>query len=137
MADLRAGYLLAPPIISQLLAKTVNPFILSSSVRQACAAALQAPAHPTAHAADFAAAKRALRALTGGSLVMAETDDRTPILMMRSRTAEDLQRAFLQQGVLTVSGREFATLDARCVRISIPKAADAKRLIEAAAQLDR
>ncbi len=136
LADLRAGYLLAPPRVVELYQKTVNPFILPTFVRRACTEALAHPQHPAAHAKDFAAAKQALRAATGHTLHMEPTDDRVPICAVRSETDCDLQDAFLRRGILTVSGREFSSLDARTVRISIPTAAEAKRLIEAAAALD-
>ena len=135
LADLRAGYLLAPPRVTELIAKTVNPFILSESVRLACAEALAHPEHPTAHAADFASAKRALRGSAGGALTMADTDDRTQILTLRGPAGSDLQALFLQQGILTVSGREFEGLDASAVRVSVPAGADADRLIAAAVRI--
>lgn len=136
LADLRAGYLLAPPQVVALYQKTVNPFILPTFVRQACAEALAHPQRPAAHAGDFAAAKKALRAAIGQTLVMEPTDDRVPICAVRSTVDRDLQSAFLRQGFLTVSGREFSSLDARTVRISIPTAAESKRLVRAAAALD-
>ena len=136
LADLRAGYLLAAPIIGELIAKSINPFVLPSFVREACAAALQHPSHPTAHSKDFAAAKNALRAVTGDKLVMEPTDARTSILMMRSTTDRDLQSSYFSHGILTVSGREFESLDERSVRISIPTAKDAERLIEVTAKLN-
>ena len=136
LADLRAGYVLAPPQITKLMAKTVNPFILPSFVRMACAAALMHPDHPAAHQADFAMAKRALLEATGSTLIMEPTDLRTPILVMRSTTDRDLQSCYLEQGIMTVSGREFEALDEQFVRISIPVSADVDRLIRATAVLD-
>lgn len=135
LADLRAGYLLAPPRVTELIAKTVNPFILSESVRLACAEALAHPEQPTAHAEAFASAKRALRAAADGALTMADTDDRTQILTLRAPAGADLQALFLEQGILTVSGREFEALDASAVRVSIPAGADAEKLVAAAARI--
>ena len=80
--------------------------------------------------------KRALLEATGSTLIMEPTDLRTPILIMRSTTDRDLQSCYLEQGIMTVSGREFEALDERSVRISIPIYADVDRLIRATAMLD-
>ena len=136
LADLRAGYLIAPPELTRLLAKMVNPFILPTFVRLACATALRYPDFPTAHQRAFTVAKQALLAASGNTLIMEATDNRSPILMMRSTTDRDLQRCYLEHGILTVSGREFESLDERSVRISIPKGKEVRRLVEATARLD-
>lgn len=136
LADLRAGYILAPELVVALLNKTLNPYILSESVRLACERALAHPEHPVAHADDFAAAKRALRVLTGDALAMMQTDDRVPILTLHCRGGGNLQRAFLAQGVLTVSGAEFESLDESFVRISIPAGRDLETLLAAVKTLN-
>ena len=136
LADLRAGYLLTPPQLARLLAKMVNPFILPTFVRLACATALRYPGFPTAHQRAFTVAKQALLTSCGNTLLMAPTDLRSPIMMIRSTTDRDLQQCYLEHGILTVSGREFESLDQRSVRISIPKGKEVCHLVEATARLD-
>ncbi len=136
LPNLRAGYLIAPPEMITLLWRSGNPYVLSDLDRKVCAAALEGASHTTAHADDFAAVKKAVRAAIAGSrLWMLETDDRVPIFTLGSRRDTDLQSQLLQYGVLAVSGREFAGLGEQYVRIRIPVASETERMVQTIAAL--
>lgn len=129
LANLRGGYIVAPEEITGYLAKTSNPYLLSDLEREIFAEALRHPTHPTAHSTDFAAAKREITQRIGKRLTMLTTDERVPICTLALNEAGDLQKLLLEEGILTVSGVEFETLDRRFVRLRVPSAALAERLI--------
>ncbi len=136
LPNLRAGYVVAPSEMTALLWRSGNPYVLSDLQRKVCAAALDGAAHTTAHAGDFAAVKKAVRAAIAGSRFwMPETDDRVPIFTLGSRRDEDLQALLLGRGILAVSGEEFAGLGRQFVRIRIPLASDVDRMIQTIASL--
>ena len=137
LANLRCGYIAAPAELTAMMARTTNPYLLSDMERRICAAALDYPAHPVAHAGDFAAVKQAIRGSIGKRLEMLCTDDRVPICTLVLQEAGDLQGELLQRGVLTVSGREFDALDERYVRLRIPPAQQVDRLLQAIALVEQ
>lgn len=136
LANLRCGYIAAPRDLTAMMARTTNPYLLSDMERAICAQALRYPDHPTAHAADFAAVKQAIRTSIGKKLQMLCTDDRVPICTLCAPQGVDLQRELLQCGVLTVSGREFDALDERFVRLRIPPASQVDKLLSAIARVE-
>ena len=138
LAGLRAGCILAAPELIGYMGKTSNPYMMNELTRMAVAAALGDAEHPVAHAAEFAATKRALANRTGHRLTLLETDFRVPICTLRHRdSAADLQRLLYKEGVLTVSGAEFDGLGANSVRLRVPCPGETERLFAAAEKIDR
>lgn len=137
LANLRCGYIIAPQELTHYMSKILNPYVISDLARAICAEALQHPAHPVAHAADFAAAKQRMRAVCGSRVTMLETDDRVPICTLALQEQGDLQALLMQQDILTVSGAEFDALDARFVRMRVPLAHQVDRLIQAVAAVEQ
>ena len=131
LAGLRAGYIIAAPQIIEYLGRGSNPYTVSEIAREAVAAALSDESYALSHAEDFAAVKRAIRAVCGNALTMMVTDDRVPICTLRHRDDVDLQALLIDAGVLAVSGADFDCMDGRCVRVRCPKAEYADKLINA------
>lgn len=137
LANLRCGYVVAPEQVTKMMAKTLNPYVLSDLHRQVCAAALTRPDHPVAHADDFAAVKQAIRAKIGKKLTMLETDDRVPICTLALPAGGDLQALLMEEDVLTVSGVEFDALDERYVRLRVPTADKVQHLVDAISHVEQ
>lgn len=138
LAGLRAGCIIAPPEITEAIAKVSNPYMMNELTREAVAAALAAEDFPASHAEDFADVKRKIAASIGNKLTMLETDWRVPICTLRhSDPNADLQRLLLKEGVLTVSGIEFEGLGSGYVRLRAPKPEDAEPLLKAVRAVDR
>lgn len=131
LAALRAGYIIAAPQVIRCLTKGTHPYCMNEIAREAAAAALGAGQHGLQHIEDFARIKRELRAVSGKTVVMLPTDDRVPICTLKHTGGEDLQKLLYEYGVLTVSGAEFDALGAEYVRLRIPTAEEADRVIAA------
>ena len=132
LAGLRAGYILSSPVITGMLAKISNPYVMSSFSRAAAVAALDEPQFPTSHAAQFSDAKQQLISCTGSRLTLLCTDGRVPICTLGHRDeAQNLQQLLLAHGILTVSGAEFEGLGPQFVRLRVPLAQDLPRLLQA------
>ena len=131
LAGLRAGYIITDPLLISYMSKTTNPYCMNELTRYAAAAAMTAEGYPSAHGPDFAKIKEELRAVTGNKLTLLATDGRVPICSLRHKEDVDLQALLFEEGVLTVSGAEFDAMDARCVRLRVPKGSLAGKLIEA------
>lgn len=136
LAGLRAGYVLAAAELVAYMSKTSNPYTMNELTREAAAAAMEAPDHPASHGENFVRVKADLRAATGGALTMLCTDDRVPICTLKHKDPVDLQQLLVREGVLTVSGAEFDSMDESCVRLRVPKAEAAHRLVEAVRRVD-
>ena len=125
---------MASPQVTACLARISNPYMMNAVSRTAAAAALTARGHGTRHAAEFAAAKAALRQAGGSVIRMLETNDAVPICTLCHRDPSvDLQQLLYDQGVLTVSGADFEGLGANTVRVRVPEQQSVSRLIDAVA----
>lgn len=137
LAGLRAGYVVTTPELTGYMGKTSNPYTMNELTREAAAAAMSAAGYTSSHGADFARIKQALRENTGHALRLLVTDDRVPICALKHREAADLQALLYNEGILTVSGAEFDCMDESCVRLRVPAAGQAERLIRAVRKVDR
>lgn len=137
LANLRCGYVIAPENISRMLAKMLNPYMLSDMHRAVCAAVLTRPDHPMAHAADFAAVKQTIRSKIGKKLMMLTTDDRVPIFTLALKGEGDLQAMLLKENVLAISGVEFECMDERYVRMCVVSNERAQRMIDAISRVEQ
>lgn len=132
LAGLRAGYAITTQDLIRYISKISNPYMMNELSRVLCAAALTDPVFPCQHRSNFAATKRAIRMVCGETLSMSATDDRIPIFVLQHRDKfVDLQKALLDNGVLTCSGNDFEPLDRSAVRIRVPMAQEAQKLIDA------
>ncbi|MBQ3077457.1 MAG: histidinol-phosphate aminotransferase family protein [Clostridia bacterium] len=132
LAGLRAGYIISNQELIRYLNKVSNPYMMSELSRVLAAAALQSPEHAVAHAADFAAVKQAIREAGEDVISMAATDDRVPICLLTHKDpVVDLQARLLLGDVLTCHGADFEPLEQNSVRLRIPPAEDAPRVIAA------
>lgn len=131
LANLRAGYIVAPTRLTAYMSKMLNPYILSDFTRDICAAALRYRIHPVQFGIRFGKAKEAVKKVMGERLEMLETDPRVPICTLHLRGGGDLQAELIKRGVLTVSGREFDGLDQSYVRMRIPTYDEVPRLLKA------
>lgn len=120
LAGLRVGYLLASAPMCRYLGKINFPFTINVVALQAAQAALKDPGFLEQAKAGIRERKKAVRhACT--HLRMLETDDRVPILVLAHPDSScRLQETFLNQGVLTVSGKCFDNLAPRHVRLRVP-----------------
>lgn len=132
LAGMRSGYAITTQDLIRYISKISNPYMMNELSRTLSAAALTDPVFPCQHRSNFAAVKRTIRALCKENLSMGATDDRIPIFTLQHRDPNvDLQKALLAQGVLTCSGSEFEPMDRSAVRIRVPRAEEAQKLIDA------
>lgn len=137
LAGLRAGYLITSPDLIRYMGKTSNPYTMNELTREATAAALGAEGYPSSHGKDIAGVKQVIRKATGHVLTLLHTDDRVPICSLKHQSHVDLQALLYQKGILTVSGVEFSCMDESCVRLRVPRAEEANRLVQAIREVDQ
>ena len=132
LAGARAGYIITNKELVEFISKISNPYMMNEFSRALTRAVLTNPTQPEAHGADFSIIKGALRDACGDKIIMAATDDRVPICLLRHTDETiDLQAYLMKENVLTCSGREFEPLGSNCVRLRVPVLADAAKLIQA------
>lgn len=131
LAGARAGYIITNKKLVSYIAKVSNPYMMNEISRALTAAVLKYRTQPEEHGMDFAIIKGALRDACGDRIVMAETDDRVPICLLRHvDESVDLQRLLLDLGIVTCSGAEFEPLGKNSVRLRVPTLRDAGTLVE-------
>ncbi len=136
LAGARAGYIIAGSDILKIAAKISNPYMMNGFSRELACAVLNCGGEPYAHGGDFAKIKGALRDACGDKIIMAVTDDRVPICMLRHVDEDvDLQKYLLRENILTCSGQEFEPLGKNCVRLRVPAVEEAGRLISSVRKL--
>ncbi|MDW7670989.1 MAG: aminotransferase class I/II-fold pyridoxal phosphate-dependent enzyme [Bacillota bacterium] len=135
LAGLRVGYVLASAPVCRYLGKISFPFAINVVAYQAAQAALQDLRFIQESKAKIRKRKEAIRHACS-RLQMLETDDRVPILVLAHPDSRfRLQEAFLNQGVLTVSGECFDNLAPRHVRLRVPQEID--RLLQAIRRIEQ
>lgn len=137
LAGLRAGYLISSPTLIRYMGKTSNPYTMNELTREAAAAALSVEGYSSSHSTDIACVKQAVRNATGHALTLLHTDNRVPICTLKHQNHVDLQALLYQNGILTVSGVEFGSLNESCVRLRVPRAEEANRLVQAIREVDQ
>ena len=132
LAGARAGYIITNKELVKYIKKVSNPYMMNEMSRAITAAILNYDVQPVEHGTDFAIIKGALRDACGSKIIMAETDDRVPICLLRYiDEGVDLQKLLMKENILTCSGSEFEPLGKNCVRLRVPTLKDAGRLIKA------
>lgn len=132
LAGARAGYIITNKELVKYIKKVSNPYMMNEMSRAITAAILNYDVQPVEHGTDFSIIKGALRDACGSKIIMAETDDRVPICLLRHVDDDiDLQRMLMNENVLTCSGSEFEPLGRNCVRLRVPTLKDAGKLIKA------
>lgn len=132
LAGARAGYIITNKELVKYIKKVSNPYMMNEMSRAITAAILNYDVQPVEHGTDFAIIKGALRDACGNKIIMAETDDRVPICLLRHINEEvDLQKLLMKENILTCSGSEFEPLGKNCVRLRVPTLKDAGRIIKA------
>lgn len=130
LAGARAGYIITNKKLIEYIKKISNPYMMNEMSRALTAAILKYDVQPFEHGIDFSIIKGALRDASGDKIIMAETDDRIPICLLRHLDENvDLQELLLEEGVLTCSGKEFEPLGKNCVRLRVPTLKEAGKLI--------
>lgn len=138
LAGARAGYIITNKELVSYIARVSNPYMMNEISRALTAAVLKYKTQPEEHGMDFSIIKGALRDACGQKIIMAETDDRVPICLLRHVDENvDLQQLLLDRGIITCSGAEFEPLGKNCVRLRVPAISDAGILIEAFKKLGR
>jgi len=138
LAGARAGYIITNKELVSYIARVSNPYMMNEISRALTAAVLKYKTQPEEHGMDFSIIKGALRDACGQRIIMAETDDRVPICLLRHVDENvDLQQLLLDRGIITCSGAEFEPLGKNCVRLRVPAISDAGILIEAFKKLGR
>lgn len=138
LAGLRAGYLLAHPMLRRELDKIGNPYKVSEPARRLIAAAMREPGFLLQCRQSISASKARLRNAIGNHLRMAATEETCPICLLVHDDADaDLQGLFARHGVKTVSGKDFDGLKANSVRLRLVAQADETPLLEAVAAIDK
>ena len=132
LAGARAGYIITNKELVKYIKKVSNPYMMNEMSRAITAAILNYDVQPVEHGTDFTIIKGALRDACGDKLIMAETDDRVPICLLRHIDENvDLQRLLINENILTCSGSEFEPLGKNFVRMRVPKISEAGKLIQA------
>ena len=132
LAGARAGYIITNKELVKYIKKVSNPYMMNEMSRAITAAILNYDVQPVEHGTDFTIIKGALRDACGDKLIMAETDDRVPICLLRHIDENvDLQRLLINENILTCSGSEFEPLGKNFVRLRVPKISEAGKLIQA------
>lgn len=130
LAGARAGYIITNKELIKYINKISNPYMMNEMSRALTAAILKYDVQPFEHGIDFSIIKGALRDACGDKIIMAETDDRIPICLLRHvDETVDLQALLLSEGILTCSGKEFEPLGKNCVRLRVPTLKEAGKLI--------
>jgi histidinol-phosphate aminotransferase len=112
--------------------KITNPYMVSGLSRELAALSLTTYDQIGKHIQRFANAKHKLACCVGDNLLMAETDWRVPICLLKHKNSSiDLQKVFLEHGVLAVPGCEFDSLNKSFVRIRMPKEEELSILLKA------
>ena len=138
LAGARAGYLITNKELVEFIEKISNPYMMNEVSRALTSAILKNPVQPCTHGIDFAIIKGALRDACGSQIVMAETDDRVPICLLRHEDEEvDLQAYLMEENILTCSGRDFEPLSTNCVRLRVPTISQSGKLIMAFKRLGK
>lgn len=136
LAGARAGYIIGTKQLVNYIEKTSNPYMMNELSRMLMASVLKNDVQPFAHGTDFSIIKGALRDACGDKIIMAETDDRVPICLLRHIDESiDLQKLLLEENIVTCSGQEFAPLGKNCVRLRVPTLAEAGVLISSVRKL--
>jgi histidinol-phosphate aminotransferase len=136
LAGLRAGYLLACEAICGNLVRISNPYKVSQPARRAAAAALTQADFVRNCRAAVARSKAELRRALGRKLLMAHTLDTCPICLLSHVDDEtDLEKEFLERGVLTYSGVSFDGLGKNSVRLRVPREEECGRVLAAAGEI--
>ncbi len=138
LAGARAGYIITNKELVEFIGKISNPYMMNEVSRALTSEILKNPVQPCAHGIDFAIIKGALRDACGDEIIMAETDDRVPICLLRHTDESiDLQEYLMKQNVLTCSGEEFEPMGKNCVRLRVPTISEAGKLIMAFRRLGK
>ena len=132
LAGARAGYIITNKELVKYIKKVSNPYMMNEMSRAITAAILNYDVQPVEHGTDFTIIKGTLRDACGNKIIMAETDDRVPICLLRHiDEGVNLQKLLMKENILTCSGSEFEPLDKNCVRLRVPTLKDAGKLIKA------
>ncbi|MGC2871688.1 pyridoxal phosphate-dependent aminotransferase [Ihubacter sp. rT4E-8] len=132
LAGARAGYIITNKELVEFIGKISNPYMMNEVSRALTCEILKNTVQPCNHGIDFAIIKGALRDACGKQIIMAETDDRVPICLLRHvDETMDLQEYLMKGKILTCSGQEFEPMGKNCVRLRVPTISEAGRLIEA------
>ena len=134
LGGLRAGYLTLPASLQGYAENLSNPYVVSSLSRRVAAAALRDAAFlPRLRQYPQSVKQKLFRPWK--RLSLAETCGTSDICMITHSSPEtDLERLFAERGVRVISCRGFA--GANSVRLRVPAAGDADRLLAVMEQID-
>lgn len=137
LAGVRAGFILASEDLIGYMKKVTNPYMVGEFSRDMMSAALDSKNHIAEHTLKFQDTKRRMANMLGGRLIMAKTDDRVPICMIKHVDRNmDLLEEFFKKGILAVPGAEFDGLDQSFVRLRLPLDKDIPKLLNALEEID-
>lgn len=138
LAGARAGYIITNKELVDFIGKISNPYMMNEVSRALTAEILKNPVQPHVHGIDFAIIKGALRDACGDQIIMAETDDRIPICLLRHvDETVDLQAYLMEADILACSGAEFEPMGKNCVRLRVPAISQSGKLITAFKRLGK
>lgn len=138
LAGARAGYIITNKELVEFIGKISNPYMMNEVSRALTSEILKNPVQPHVHGIDFAIIKGALRDACGDQIVMAETDDRVPICLLRhTDEGVDLQGYLMKENILACSGEEFEPMGKNCVRLRVPTISESGKLIMAFKRLGK
>jgi histidinol-phosphate aminotransferase len=134
LAAMRVGYLVASALISRYCEKAGVLFSVNAAGLYLSMAAMRDQEFLTKSIRKITERKQALvRGCV--RLKVLETDPRVPIMVLEHPDhSHDLEKSFLDQGILTVSGSNFEHFGVHQVRLRVPR--EMTGLIEAARQID-
>ena len=132
LAGIRAGYILTSTKLINYMKKITNPYAVGELSRDIIGAVLTEENDLAEHIKYFSKAQEILESLMGKTLIMAKSDPRVPICLLKHNDPSvDLPKLLFEHGVLSVPGEEFETLDKTTARIRIPKQELLDKLFEA------
>lgn len=134
LAGLRAGYILTSIEIAGYYKRISNPYEMNAVSRYLCQSALEDTLFIQSSVEKIRVnKKRVMEHLQ--TLIPLTSDPDVPILtLIHPDTAVDLQELFLNEKILTVSGKSFRGLGKNAVRLMIN--ADIERLIQGLASVE-
>ena len=93
--------------------------------------------HIEDHVKKFMEAKKLLEQRTGKNLIMAKTDYRVPICLLKHIDSNvDLVKALFENGVLAVPGAEFDGLGKNFARVRMPIQEELTKLLDAVEKIN-